>query len=309
MKTHPTKLPFLLTLLFSLSLTTGLVAQDMPLKDVLIEGEGWEVVSEGHEFTDAPATDAQGNFYFTDVKGSDVIYKVTPDGKVSDWMKGFPRISGMMFGADGRLYACQGAQKRLIAISKAGKVETLVEDVRPNDLVTSADGSLYFTETPTKRIHMWDPKLGHKVVDEGNITRPNGISLSPCQGTLVVSDFGGTNVWAFRREVDQTLSFPQPYMTVRVDTGVTVSKGDGMTTDSAGRYYVSTEKGIQMFDVTGRISGVISKPEDKFLTNVTFSGEGLHYMYVTCADKIHRRKTQATGVIFWDKPIPYTGRR
>ena len=45
MKTHPTKLPFLLTLLFSLSLTTGLVAQDMPLKDVLIEGEGWEVVA------------------------------------------------------------------------------------------------------------------------------------------------------------------------------------------------------------------------------------------------------------------------
>lgn len=41
-------------------------AQDMPLADVLIDGEAWALVAEGYAFTDGAATDAEGNFYFAD---------------------------------------------------------------------------------------------------------------------------------------------------------------------------------------------------------------------------------------------------
>lgn len=37
--------------------------QDMPLSDILIEGEEWELVAEGFKFTEGPAADAVGNVF------------------------------------------------------------------------------------------------------------------------------------------------------------------------------------------------------------------------------------------------------
>ena len=39
-------------LMFAMLSVSTLRAQDMPLSQVLIEGEDWKVVSEGHTFTD-----------------------------------------------------------------------------------------------------------------------------------------------------------------------------------------------------------------------------------------------------------------
>ena len=74
-----------------------------------------------------------------------------------------------------------------------------------------------------------------------------------------------------------------------------------MTTDAAGRYYVTTAEGIQMFDPTGRISGVISKPSrHEGVTNIVFAGHERKYLYVTSGGRIYRRLTQAKGTIFFE---------
>jgi len=41
------------------------------------------------------------------------------------------------------------------------------------------------------------------------------------------------------------------------------SGGDGMTVDHEGRPFIISHVGIQMFDATGRLGGVIAKPSDK----------------------------------------------
>jgi enterochelin esterase family protein len=76
-----------------------------------------------------------------------------------------------------------------------------------------------------------------------------------------------------------------------------------MTTDSAGRYYVTSHVGIQMFDPTGRLSGVVAKPQEKGCVSVAFSGPGLEYLYACNTDKVYRRKTKAKGVLFFRQPI------
>tara|TARA_R110002096_G_scaffold114770_5_gene248807 strand:+ start:982 stop:1884 length:903 start_codon:yes stop_codon:yes gene_type:complete len=286
------------------------VGQDMPLSQVLIDGEEWELVSEGNGFTDACASDAEGNFYYCDMKEGPGIYKVDPDGNRTVYIDGLEAISGMQIGPDGRIYACQGKLSRVIAVSPDGEVEVLLEDVRPNDLVVTHDGGVYFTHTKPQKIEYISPDGVHRTVHEGNIVRPNGITLSPDQGTLIVSDHGGKNVWAFRIEEDGSLAHPQPYMTVRTPNAETeVSKGDGSTTDAYGRYYVTTEVGIHMFDPTGRLGGVIANPQPR-VNSIEFSGPGLNYIYVAAADKIFRRKTKAKGILFQDAPVktlPFKG--
>src|SRR6266850_1565202 len=89
---------------------------DMALSLVLIDGEGWQLVAEGYQFTDAACADADGNFYFTDVAKGTTINKIGPDGKATTFLENTPKISGLKFGPDQRLYACsQGPKKQVVA--------------------------------------------------------------------------------------------------------------------------------------------------------------------------------------------------
>ncbi len=293
-------------------------AQDLALSTLLIDGEDWKVVAEGLGFADGPLSDPAGNFLFCDMRGEQAgIYKIALDGtktKLSD-----ESVSGMKFGPDGRLYCCLGAKKRLIAINLVTKeVEVLAEDVQPNDLAMSHRGHIYVTETGKKQVTFVDARTKEKRVADTGITKPNGIALSPDQGTLAVSDMDGEKTWTFRIEPDGSLSAKTPYMRMRMPIdpegkfesakpppAKAASGGDGMTTDAAGRYYVTSFLGVQVFDPTGRMCGVLAKPQpDKPLTSCALSGPGLAYLYVTNGDKIFRRKTQATGHFTAQPPKP-----
>ena len=302
-----TSLIFIAGLAFATALHGQDLAGDMGLWKVLIEEEGWQLVAQGYQFTDATCADAEGNFYFADVAGGTSVNRIGSDGKVSAFIKDTPKISGLKFGPDGRLYACtQAPRKQIVAFDAGKKMQVIADDVQPNDLVVTYKGDIYFTETGKKQITRIDPHRKVSRVDVG-ITAPNGITLSPDQGTLAVSDYRGTNVWVFRIEADGRLTAKERYMTLRCPWDKPdVSAGDGMTTDSAGRYYVTSAIGIQMFDATGRMGGVIAKPQEKGTVSVVFAGPGLEYLYVASSDKIFRRKTRAKGVLFFQKPVPAT---
>lgn len=273
------------------------LAGDESLSKVLIDNEGWQLVGEGYGFTDAACGDAEGNFYFSDLPKA-LLYRVTPDGKVSTFLENGPKVSGMRFGPDGRLYAAtQGPKKQIIAIAPDTKAITvLADDVQPNDLVVSGKGVIYFTDTGKGQVVMIDPQKKLSTAATG-INAPNGLTLSPDQGTLVVSEYRGTNVWAYRVETDGRLTAGARYMELRTLLGKADSGGDGSTTDAQGRYYVTSHVGIQMFDSTGRLSGVIAKPTNKGCVSIAFAGPNLEYLYACAADKVFRRKTRAKGAV------------
>src|SRR6185436_7253334 len=98
------------------------------------------------------------------------------------------------------------------------------------------------------------------------------------------SDYRGQYVWTFRIEPDGSLSAKSPYMTMRTEVDLTaaspdgrspvyktIAGGDGMTSDAQGRYYVASLLGVQVFDPTGRMCGVLPKPNDKGMTSVGFA--------------------------------------
>lgn len=276
-----------------------LVAQDMPLSQVLIEGEDWEPVVTGYNFTDALESDAEGNLYFSDVKGGTAVFKVDHEGKVTEFVTESPGISGLQWGANGTLYACVSKDQRVVAITPGGATKELAAAVRPNDLVVTHDGNLYFTMTPTSEIRRIDPQGAMTVVSSGVVTKPNGITLSPDQGTLAVSDHGGKYVWVFRIDADGALSHPENYMTMRTPVvDPEIAKGDGMATDIHGRYYVTTAVGLQMFDPTGRLGGVIATPDPSAgLVSVCFAGPDHAWLYVANGGTIYRRKTLTKGAM------------
>ncbi len=254
-------------------LTKDNLGGDEALSKVLPNEGGWEFVGEGYGFTDAACADGDGNFYFSDLpKGT--LYRVDLSGHVAPWLEKGPKISGLKIGPDGRFYAAtQGTvggpkneKKQIIAIDPASRGITVIAgDVTPNDLVVSKAGWIYFTDTgagQVVRLPIDSHNLARPRVAAGGINKPNGISLSADQKLLLVSEYGGTNVWTYAIDGEGGLQSGERYMDLRTPVGRPESGGDGMTTDTKSRYYVTSYAGIQMFDATGRMGGVVSKPSD-----------------------------------------------
>lgn len=263
---------------------------------------GWELVGQGYQFTDAACSDAEGNFYFCDLpKG--VIYRVdavergTPTPRV--WLENGPKISGMKFGPEGRLYACvQGTGtntvKSIAVIDPATRqVETVATGVRPNDLVVSKAGWIYFTDTEegqVVRVPISARGMSRPAPVAGGINAPNGIGLSPDQRSILVSEYRGTNVWALSIREDGSLDGAEKVVPLRVPNGRPDSGGDGLTADAQGGCWITSHAGIQVFDATGRFAGLIPRPQEKGTVSCAFGGSGGNYLYVCSSDRIYRRK-------------------
>lgn len=285
---------------------------DESLATILPNEGGWELVGKEYGFTDAACSDAAGNFYFSDLpKG--ILYRIGTDGKPTVWLENGPKISGMKFGPDGRLYAAtQGTvggpgneKKKIVAIDPSTKrITDVATDVQPNDLVVSKAGFVYFTVTGAGEVQMVPisaKSLSRPRTVAGGINRPNGISLSADQQFLVISEYGGTNVWNFTIAKDGSLQWGERYMELRTPVERTDSGGDGMTTDTESRYYITSHAGIQMFDPTGRLGGVIGKPvPNKPCVSVGFGGPNRDWLYACAGDSVWRRKTLAKGAVFFE---------
>jgi gluconolactonase len=293
----------LTSLLFATAL--GLAhAQDTSLHDVLIDGENWQEAVTGHTFTDGLACDKEGNLYFSDPKAGTGIYKLGLDGKETQILDGQASISGVHVGSDGRIYFCQGGKVGKVSVLELdGRVKPLLENVKPNDLIVTKSGITYFTETGAKQIHCILPNGTDFVADAGHVLSPNGITLSADHTTLAVSESGGRNVWMWTIQPDGKLTGGEPAMTMLVDPNNTQGRafGDGATTDEKGRYYVTTELGIQMFDATGRHSGTIAKPSlESKVVSVEFAGKDKDWLFVCDRDKIFKRRTKTHGAWWSD---------
>jgi sugar lactone lactonase YvrE len=64
--------------------------------------------------------------------------------------------------------------------------------------------------------------------------------------------------------------------------------------------YVATQLGLQVLDSSGRLGGIIDKPQQAWLANVTFAGPNLETIYVACTNRVYKRKLNAQGVRYFD---------
>ena len=284
--------------------TSGDLGGDLTLLDLLIPGESWELVADDLGFADALCADKDGNVYYCDMRASSVVRISAADGSTTEIAK--ESVSGLEVSPDGSLlYACQGSKNRVISIDpKTGEVKTVAEGVKPNDLAVTKDGLILFTDTGKSQVTRIDPKTGEFTVADTGISRPNGIALSNDGGALAVSNYGGTHTWTFRVNAGGILDAKMPTMPMRLAVNPkgefkfnepppykATSRGDGMAVDKRGRYYVTSELGVQIFDPTGRPCGVLPKVDkDQPLTTCILGGKDHNTLYIAHGKRIYSRK-------------------
>jgi gluconolactonase len=175
----------------------------------------------------------------------------------------------------------------------------VADNLAGNDLVMAKNGNLYVTapdgrENPSK-IYLLRPNGERVVVDEG-LKYANGITLTPDQTQVYVTESTSHWVWIYSINADGTLSNKQRYGWLHVrDTDDDNSWSDGLKCDRDGRVYVATRMGIQILDQTGRVNVILPLPGEP--ANLCFGGADFDTMYVSCRDKVYRRKLKVKGAI------------
>jgi gluconolactonase len=286
-----------LTILLSLS---PLAAQDA---GIVAPGAKLELLADGFDFTEGPASDSEGNVYFTDQPNNKIL-KWSVDGKLSTFHEEPGRSNGLYFGNDGNLYACADLENELWMIEPAGVARVLVTDYQgkklngPNDLWIDPKGGIYFTDPFYKRDywargdmeqdgqHVYylspDRKKLTRVTD--NLEQPNGIIGSPDGKQLYVADIRARKTYVYTINPDATLGDRK----LAADSG-----SDGVSLDNQGNLYLSG-KGITVYNPAGEQIDHIDVPE-RWTANVTFGGADQSTLFITAMDSLYSIQTKVRG--------------
>jgi gluconolactonase len=283
-------------------------------------------------FTEGVAAGPDGAMYFSDI-GMDGspgrIYRFDPATRETTvYCEDSQQSNGLMFDRAGRLIACCGANhggQCLAEITREGEVRPIVSEYQgrrfnaPNDLVIHPNGAIYFSDPrylgpePMEIDHMsvyrYDPVKKTVVRVTRDITKPNGVVLSPDAKTLYVAETDNRTV-----SIDKPAQpDAQPRMTlnafpvlgdgthgpkrVLVDYGKKLGI-DGMTVDVEGNLYAAVRSedryGIVVYTPKGEDRAYIPTPE--LPTNCCFGiGEESTVLYVTAGTGLYRIALKIAG--------------
>jgi gluconolactonase len=278
-------------------------------------------IASGLRFPEGPVAMPDGSVILVEIERR-TLSRVTPDGKIHviAGLGGGP--NGAAMGPGGKIYVTNnGGLKfverpgKLFPVAQAddytggsiqivdpetGKFDTLYDrcDGRrlngPNDLVFDGAGGFWFTDLGKTRERDADRGAVYYAKADGSsireaifpLERPNGIGLSPDEGTLYVVETPTARCWSFRLSAPGEIeSANGPY---RGEKGkVVVGLGgyqmfDSLAVDGEGHVVVATL-------ITGAVSDIWPDGSrvdqytlpDMMVTNVCFGGRDLRTAYAT----------------------------
>jgi hypothetical protein len=124
------------------------------------------------------------------------------------------------------------------------------------------------------------------------MAEPTALWAAPGQGTILIGDAASKYIWAFRIDRDR-LAAGEKYLTVRLGKGKTRSETAEIRSDPAGRIFAATAEGVQVFDPTGRLCGVLSSPSRERITAMCFDGADGERLFIACGKEVYVRKINA----------------
>jgi len=293
-----------------------------------------ELVKEGFKATEGPMRDKDGGVLFTDNQANQII-RIAADGTSSPWAENTGGANALTRTPNGDVVATLVGDK-VIAVMQPGAAPRVVAREfegkpfnRPNDLVSSRKGIIYFTDTAA--VGATNPALPSAVYQLSpggelrrlatDIARPNGVALSPDERTLYVANTTGEWIVAFdvdasgrasekHRDFAHLVMPPPPAPAAGPAAGAAPaaagatpaapatpappsSGADGIAVDEKGRLFVATSVGVQVFSARGEALGIITLP--KTPQNLAFAGAAGNTLYVVGRGAVYRIATQTRG--------------
>lgn len=284
-----------------------------------------ENLGSGFRWSEGPVWDpAQGALLFSDVPenrvyrwkdGAGLSVFLEPSGFTGTEYNGRERGSnGLTLDPQGRLTLCQHGDRRVARLAADGKsFETIIDRVdgkrfsSPNDLCFDKAGNLFFTDPPyglpsdTKQETAFngvyrlgtDDKL---TVMAKELSRPNGVALSPDEKTLYVGSTEAKEpfIKAYALNPDGTVASSHIFF-----DGTALMKAgrgggfDGMKVDAHGNIWTTGPGGVLIISPEGKHLGTILTGRPT--ANCAFGDTDHMTLYITSNESLLRVRTKVKG--------------
>lgn len=292
---------------------TGIVMNDAGGPDPLIGiGQVTAITTPALNLAEGPAWHVgEQRLYFSDVSASTIYTMTPPANTVAVFRQPSGRANGLGFDNNGALVACEHETRRVSRTQANGMVIPLSAEYgplmahlnSPNDLAVRSDFIVYFTDPP---YGLADPMtqseqgvsgLYRRSLLGGLTTReyefaltteaPNGLTFSPDESILYVSDTMNGTVYSFGVDATGDLdATPTALITTQL------IGPDGLCSDDDGNIYVAMANAISVHRPNGTRWGTI--PVTGAVTNCTFGGPNMTTLYITTRN----------GLLFVEMSIP-----
>lgn len=265
---------------------------------VVAAGAKWQLVWQGPDNADGIVGTSDGGLLFAQEQSSRVR-KLDAEGKASVYLENTHGSGALAIDAQGRILAVERSctDPGLTTTTSACSEPTVVGILSPehkvlaasfqgkplgrlNDLVVDKKGGVYFTVGDAYYV-----SPDGLVTSFGGDIRSNGIMLSPDERIVYVTN--GGMILAFDILPDGTVANRRNF--ARLEGG---GNGDGMAVDAAGRLYVTTGPGVQVFGPEGNYLGLIPTPRG--VISVAFSGADKKTLYVVGSGALDPDGTEHT---------------
>ena len=282
--------------------------------EIIPKSSKLEKLATGFMFTEGPVWNSNEKcLYFSDIPGNKMRMWSKDKGE-EIFRDPSGKSNGLTYDKQGRLIACEHANRRVSRTEKDGKVVTIADKYdgkklnSPNDVVVKSDGSIYFTDPPygltaefgvlgTQEL----PFQGvYRLSTDGKLTllvddfeKPNGLAFTPDEKLLYIDDTDRVHVRVFDVKPDGTIANSRVFADLKGDEPGNV---DGMKVDSEGNVYVTGPGGVSVFDPKGNKLGRIDMPEVS--ANLAWGDDDWQTLYITASTSIYRIRTLVKGVSF-----------
>jgi len=238
-----------------------------------------------------------------------------------------PGTNGNVFDPSGRLTVAGHAMREIFRfdhLDGASPLTVLTNRYQgkrfnsPNDLVFASDGSLYFTDPPYGLATQSDTDPARELPFNGvfllrgaaskpagsapsepvlllrDLTRPNGVALSPDEKYLYVANSDPANpVWMrYPRKADGTVGAGTVLLNSKGASGV--GGPDGIKVDVKGNIYGAGPGGIWILSPEGKHLATIHVPER--VANCVFGGADNKMLYITASSSVYRIHLAVPGL-------------
>lgn len=297
---------------------------DPALWEVIVEDLTVEVLAEGFKWAEGPLwLEKNQMLLFTDVPDN-VVYAWREDEGISVYLSpsgytdsiprgGEPGANGLALSDSGSLVLCQHGDRRVAVMN--GSIDNPVSEFRtiadayngkkfnsPNDLVISSDGTIYFTDPPYGlEENVSDPKKElpfqgvFRILPDGRVelisdqlTRPNGIALTPDESSLIVANSDPDKAYWVKYDLSENaVGEGTIFYDATTEAKKAAGSNDGLKINRQGIIFATGPGGIWIMDLSGTLLGRIKLSSPA--ANCALSSDE-NTLYVTAGRQLLRIK-------------------